>query len=48
MDKVIRRVLEATEGTKGYTGTKRVIELRKDWTEMRIRVEVKKNWGRGE
>lgn len=30
---------------RGKTGTKWVVEIRKDWTELRIWVEGKENWG---
>lgn len=44
MERLTRRIWETTGRTRGKTGTKWVVELRKDWTEMGIKVEGTENW----
>lgn len=42
---MIRRVWETTRRTREKIGTKLVVELRKIWPEMEIKVEGKDSWG---
>lgn len=43
MDRINRRVWETAGKMREKTRTKWVLELKKDWTEMEIKMEVKDN-----